>query len=242
MARSDQRKANAQNQANFKQSQAQAQGQFDSQMDQSVQRRVSDAQKAGIHPLFAMGASVGASPTLQSGNAPRVQTGSGMGDALARVADRIGQSAMNKASANRDEAEAALLNSQRKKLEQDFVSRGHDGASVTTTPYPDPGEDVVFGPAEYVNPMVNTSKATGIESGTHPGTIDVMTTDGRKVNIPSPNIGLDEVAQIDYVYQRAIHKGTDVMMAIDQKMRQLGKQFTKEQWTKLKKALSGGKR
>lgn len=215
MARSDQRKANRQNQANFLASQKQAQGQFDAQMDQSIQRRVSDASKAGIHPLFAMGASVGASPTLHSGTPPQIETGSGMGNALARVADRIGQSRMNNAAAERDEAEAALLNSQRKRLEGNFQSRGRDGASVKTFPYgTNPGPEVVFGPPEHYNPQVATSSRVGVESGTHPGTIDVITPDSRKVNIPSPNIGLDEVAQIDYVYQRAIHKGTDAMMAV----------------------------
>ena len=41
-----------------------AREQFDAQMDESIQRRIADAEKAGIHPLFAMGASVGAAPTL----------------------------------------------------------------------------------------------------------------------------------------------------------------------------------
>ena len=33
--------------------------QFNAQMDTSIQRRVVDAKKAGIHPLFALGGSVG---------------------------------------------------------------------------------------------------------------------------------------------------------------------------------------
>ena len=49
---------------------AQAQAQFDAQMDESIQRRVKDAELAGIHPLFAMGASSGASPTISAGGTP----------------------------------------------------------------------------------------------------------------------------------------------------------------------------
>lgn len=64
-----------------KQQNAMAQAQFDSQMDESIQRRVADAKKAGIHPLYALGASSGASPTI-SGQA---ETGSGMGDAIAQA-------------------------------------------------------------------------------------------------------------------------------------------------------------
>lgn len=56
-----------------------AQAQFDAQMDQTIQRRVADAKQAGIHPLYALGASSGASPTI-SGQA---ETGSHMGDAIA---------------------------------------------------------------------------------------------------------------------------------------------------------------
>lgn len=50
-----------------KKARKQAQAQFNAQMDQSIQRRVIDAKKAGVHPLFALGASVGASPTISAG-------------------------------------------------------------------------------------------------------------------------------------------------------------------------------
>lgn len=106
----------------------QAQAQFDAQMDQSVQRRVKDAQAAGVHPLFAMGASVGTSPTMSVGGSSGLS--GGVADAIAAVSRQLGQTSANRARAKRDEAEAALINSQRKKLEQELVSRGHDGAQA----------------------------------------------------------------------------------------------------------------
>ncbi len=196
----------------------QAQGQFDQQMDHSVRRRVEDAKRAGIHPLFAMGASVGASPTLHGGQPP---TGSATGDILANLAGRLGQIDLNKASAERDrasakrdEAEAAYLNSRRAMLTNEAGSRGRDGAAITYPMGAKPGPEVVYGPAEYVNPLVPTSKAVGIESGTRPGTIDVKLPDGRTVNLLSPNIGMDEISQGDYLIQRARHYTTDAMWAL----------------------------
>jgi hypothetical protein len=213
------RRADKRQWAAYQQQLKQSQGQFDAQMDTSVQRRVADAKKAGIHPLFAMGASVGASPTLSAGQVP---SGRGVTDAISGLAEAMGTIDLNRANAEsarsearRNEAEAAYLDSRRAMLGQDLASRGRDGAGVKTYPLgTKPGPEVVFGPAEYFNPQVATSKRIGVESGTHPGSIDVITPDGRTVNIPAPNIGLDEIAQLDYVYQRAIHKGSDYMMAI----------------------------
>lgn len=165
-------------------SRAEARRQFDLQMNQSVQRRVKDAQAAGIHPLFAMGANVGASPTF---HAP---SGSAMGDALSRIGSRLANAkiARESAGAARDEAEAALLDSERKRLEQQFASRGHDGASVKTYPYgTEKGPEIVFGPAMYEPPRLPTSKRPGVQSGTIPAMVDVMGTDGRSHTVPNPD-------------------------------------------------------
>lgn len=194
-----------------------AQGQFDAQMDQTIQRRIADAKKAGIHPLFAMGASSGASPTMRAGGEP---TGSAAGDALSSLGQSLALKAMNEAnvraanaSATRDEAEAGLINSQKKRLEGEAISRGHDG--VKTFPYgTNPGPDIQFGPAEFYNPQVPTSKRTGVRSGTQPGIVEVQLPDGRKVELYDPDLGLDEIGQLKYAYERAIHAGTDAMVAV----------------------------
>lgn len=125
----------------------QSKKQFKMQMDESIQRRVADAQKAGVHPLFALGASVGASPTNV--------VGSGVGDALGNIgaaidrkirskgekasaaaeADRVdkltaAQINQANAAAGRDAAEAALLASQQRRLETDMYSTGHDHSAL----------------------------------------------------------------------------------------------------------------
>ncbi|AXL14867.1 DNA pilot protein [Microviridae sp.] len=197
-------------QKNFKSLQAQAQGQFDAQMDTSVQRRVADAKKAGVHPLFALGSTVGSSPTLSAGaSAP---TGSGLGDAISGMADRMGlkdlnraQTENNLASARRDDAEAAYLNSQRAKLQSDLASRGHDGAR--TYPYGEQpaGAGTQFGPATYYSPEIPQSKSLGVVAGTRPGEIEVQFKDGSKMHLYDPDLGLDEIGQVRYVFERMLH-------------------------------------
>lgn len=233
----EQRSANKQNQKNWAYQMAQSQKQFDAQMDQSVQRRVKDAQAAGVHPLFALGASVGASPTLSSGGAPRVQTGSGMGDALARVADRIAQTDMNRARAERDEAEAALLNSQRKRLEQEMISRGHDGAGVKTYPYGEKpvveyGPDSPRGKPTYFSPEIpQHGKNPGVVAGTRPGEVRVRMADGSEMNLYDPDLGLDEIGQVRYVFQRALYYDSKASAWTKKKVRQL--------WNEAKRKVRG---
>lgn len=181
--------------------------QFDAQMDTSIQRRVADARKAGIHPLFALGASVGASPTSHVGGTPT--RGSAAGTALARISERISNAEIRKS-----EAEAYLANAQAKKIEQETISRGHDGMAVKTFAYgTNPGPDIRYGPAEFYNPQIPVSKSPGVVAGTLPGTVDVVFPDGRRIRTYSSELEADEIKQIDILYQRAVHKGADGFMA-----------------------------
>lgn len=224
-----------------------AKKQFNEQMDSSISRRVDDAKRAGIHPLFALGSSAGASPTLSSGG--------GLGDTarsiekLGRLPQQQSQAAQSKALAaaaiRRDESAAALDDARAAIARQTFDSRGRDGISkapgVKIYGYDEaqPGGEVAFGPQEFFNPQVATSKRVGVESGTHPGTVDAILPDGRTVNIPSQNLGLDEVAQIDYVYQRAVHKGADAMMAVHNYLK--GMYPTGLTWKGKRRSLKGPK-
>lgn len=165
---------------------AQAQAQFDAQMDQSVQRRVKDAKQAGVHPLFALGASVGSSPTISSGNAPESNP---MQSALTSMARTLGVIEQNRASAKRDEAEAALLDSERARIEQDMRSKGSDATKTPEAPEFPPA------PTGYRNP----GRGEGGQAGRFPDRIRVVDTAGNEYDLPNPDLGLDEVGQIEYV-------------------------------------------
>lgn len=122
--------------------------QFDAQMDETIQRRVTDAKKAGIHPLYALGASSGASPTASiSGQS---STGSIIGTGIAEAGRQI-QSAMDPvsraqvrqldASAGRDEAEALYIASKTKREEQEAIS-GPVSTFPATEPSPFRGKPI----------------------------------------------------------------------------------------------------
>lgn len=188
--------AKAQKQQNklYKAQMAQSASQFAAQMDESVTRRVKDAKTAGIHPLFAMGASVGASPTITTGGTP--PSGQGPASAISRMAASLGVIEQNRASAKRDEAEAQLMDSERARIEQDLRSQGSDSPGIGTTTT---GGDIVLGPADYVTPRRETSQRPGVVSGTVPARIQLKDEFGKNYTLPNPEAGLDEVAQIEYV-------------------------------------------
>lgn len=214
-------KEHRQNMRLYRDQMAQAQSQFDAQMDQSIQRRVKDAQTAGIHPLFAMGASVGASPTLtaSAGSAPR----SRQGESIEALAESLGMIQQNRARARRDEAEAMYFDSLTAKNRQEFDSRGRDGVKTFPLGTKSAG-DLAAKPVgtgiadegggfDYYRPEVPMSAKSGVRAGTAPGTMKIKMPDGRTISHYDPDLGLDEIGQINYLYQRAIHKGTDAMVA-----------------------------
>lgn len=179
--------------------------QFEQQMDHALRRRVEDAKRAGVHPLFAMGASVGASPTMQAGNPP---TGSAVGDAIARLGEAMGTVGMNRAAARRDEAEAQYLDSLKKRIESDLNSRGRDGAR--TYAYGEKEAPALqFGPAEFFAPQVPSMSRKGVAAGQHPRDIDIMLPDGRTIQIYNPDLGLDEIGQVRYIVDRTKLWATD---------------------------------
>lgn len=179
--------------SSHKQSLAQAQEQFNAQMDQSVQRRVADAKKAGIHPLFALGASVGASPTLSAGGADPgggILAG-GIGKLSAAIMEATGQKKLN-------EAQAAYYSALAAKTEQDGAARGRDGVQGSVNPV-DTGPDVVYGAPEFVPPQVAFSKSPGVESGTHPSRRDFLDSSGNRYQGFAPGTNMDEVGQLEYL-------------------------------------------
>ena len=178
-----------------KKARRQAQHQFDQQMDYSVQRRVADARKAGIHPLFALGASVGASPTTLAGD-------TSMQDALGRAGENVarGARASSAAALDRrriesqikvDEAQASYYNSLAARTGQEINSRGSDGARVFAYDTAPEAPDIQYGPYELVSPEVKYSKSPGVQAGTQPSSMEVMMPNGEKILVPAS----DEVAE-----------------------------------------------
>ena len=184
---------------------------FRQQMDETIQRRVADAVKAGLHPLAALGISSGASSSL-AGASPTggavTDAVRGLGEALARAEIRL-----KNAGAKKEESEAALADSKTATLAHHLAARGRDGLQLIENPsgntvgfFPhkanELGDGFVFGPAEHYNPQVATSKKRGVESGTHPGTTEFEMPDGQIVRLPSSAMEADEVKQVIYIFQR----------------------------------------
>lgn len=114
-----------------------AREQFAAQMDESVQRRVKDAQAAGIHPLFALGGSVGASPTVSTGGyaQPPASTGSGIGDALGAIFNLINATTKQRTTESRvDEVDAQLKAAQLARMQEWAASSGRDKIGAPTAP------------------------------------------------------------------------------------------------------------
>lgn len=214
--------------------------QFNAQMDQSIQRRVKDAQAAGIHPLFALGASVGASPTLHAGQS---DTGSMIGEAIAGAGRAATNYAASKglqrvqaaqirsaeASATRDEAEAQLALSRAKTIEQEFTSRGHDGFSGEAKLYPygekPASHGLVFGPAKHVAPEVPYSQSMGVRAGNIPERIRVVGRDGRAIDVINPELEFEFLPELLWARQKAQYWTTDQMTKFEQWMKRNGIRF-----------------
>ena len=165
----------------------QAQQQFDQQMDASVQRRVADAKKAGIHPLFALGASVGASPTLSVGGP------SGAADIVARSAAGAGRKILDaqiaalEAETSKSNAEAYLAASQAKRTETEMASTGRDN---------DPLQEMVVAPLRRAT--IWNKQYTGPEKPPGPPHLYKRWYDNarkRDIWLINQEAGLDELGQ-----------------------------------------------
>ena len=93
----------------------------------AVQRRVADAQAAGLHPLFALGAVTGSSPAIQAGGLAgsgpaRFGGSSGAGMAAQRAfSDALLQSERSKTALNIAEADRAAAEAARARQEANYV-------------------------------------------------------------------------------------------------------------------------
>jgi hypothetical protein len=148
--------------------------QFDQQMDHSIRRRVLDARRSGIHPLFALGASVGASPTITAGQASN-QT------AASRAAGRLATN-LAEAEIAKTEAEAMLAASKARTEDQLRQSVGRDVPEITHQMLPK---------RRTFYPEATSHRAA------RPLYIPVRDPDsGRDIRLFNPELGLDEIGQV----------------------------------------------
>lgn len=172
----------------------------------AIARRVRDAKEAGIHPLFALGASVGYSPSFS--------TGSAVGDALRyggkaladvtrenRAKETVGLHdplylanvrAAN-ASASRDEAQAVYTLSQNAREATAARSRGLDAAIAA-----DPS---AFGSQSLWTPVASEVMSArpgeaSIQAGPNqPGMIELnYGTHGRSMSIPRQDVADSDIS------------------------------------------------
>lgn len=187
-----------------------AQAQFDAQMDQTLQRRVKDAQLAGIHPLFGLGASANVSPTLSAGG-DSSSAGAPMANALGKAGGMLAQ-----ASIAKTQAEAQLAAAQAARIRQDMDSQGRDAAALTVFGDPrkidavgrtvtpsnpsDPAALAITRPAEDT-----AQKAPGVRAGETPLWVEIRGADGKLTRTLNPELEWDELihpAVITYGWNR----------------------------------------
>lgn len=164
--------------------QAEARRQFDEQMKKSVQYRVADAKAAGIHPLFALGASVGASPTSAVGTAP--PTGSAAGDALQGLGAALiqAQTRQANAAAGKDEVEAQLVDSTVKRLNQQALVGPPQEIEPAEKNPKNYGGGLVYRPEV---PLAKENTQGSVRLGNVPEQITINTSQG-PVDVPNPEM------------------------------------------------------
>lgn len=171
--------------------------QFDAQMDQTIQRRVADAEKAGIHPLFAMGASAGASPTSSVTN-----SGAG-GKAAAALSEELTRAQIRKTNAEADTevAEARVLSSAAQ-ADQALASTGRDlpaqAKAGLVAGEPDAGNPKV----EILPRAVTATKERGVAAGRAPLFEEFVDDKGNVIRTYSTDSQMDELRQIDVAQQQ----------------------------------------
>ncbi|UDN67900.1 DNA pilot protein [robinz microvirus RP_178] len=162
----------------------------------AIARRVRDAQEAGIHPLFALGSSVGYSPMLQTRSAGAAATSLGTSlqsialDAEAKRTSGV-ISALDAAQiraltsqSNRDEALAQQALSEVAKNRSALNGTGIGRGEII--------EDELLGLGPYVTQPAQVTAARGNDPSTaagpaRPGIVEYQLSDGSTVRLPDQN-------------------------------------------------------
>lgn len=166
-----------------RQSQAWSREQFRELQDRSIQNRVIDAKKAGIHPLYALGMSPGPSVPFIAGQSA---SGNALGEGISRAGRSLeaavrtrrttplvkAQIRREEAAAARDEAAAAQIRSAMKRAEQEANYRRPGVGSVK--------------PHQVAG--VSSDEVRIYPEGAMPGTVAKWMPSGRPFRVTNPEL------------------------------------------------------
>lgn len=191
------------------------------QFETSAQTRVKDAKAAGLHPLFAMGGSMGGSPSFSTGGHPgrTTETGSALGRGIQRAGQGIAQAMKPKsplilAELNERAARTDHIREQTRQLKLDEQRANHTRASEQPWDEgPDPKTGVAIlkalprgrlkGRNRDPLPQNRPRRITPTTSASAYSTL--VRPDGTKIKIFDKEAQADELNQAYIAYQEILH-------------------------------------
>lgn len=168
-----------------------------------IRWKVKDAKKAGIHPLYALGASSNISPTLPAGDTlgasvaeAAASVGRGMvGKKQSELIDQQIQESKSRQMLNEAQSVALAGQDTARQGARTFGDANLDVAmGVQTWPPPDSKQEIV----EVVPTQVPTTKPgdRSTKAGNQPFFVEYTRKDGTIGRALNPDLGMDEVGQV----------------------------------------------
>ncbi len=195
--------------------------------NRAYQDRVADAEKAGLHPLFALGSSANYSPTSATPQYPRSGSyaGEGIAQAGADIAKGMRRSEELKVSNEihglrvekmkreiaLDDAELLRRASDLKMSEQQSLYWGDANAGITSTGSPE-AKTYPFG--TKVGPPLNMRPLSATGRMSIPLRAEMIADDGWRYRMLNPDANMDELAEADLVWQWTMRKTRQARLAL----------------------------
>ena len=188
--------------------------------DSAMQRRVADAEKAGLHPLFALGTGASTGAGVKFGGDSGSALGEGIAGAGRAVAKGIDKHEYNQRMRRNDDQSAALQIAQVRNLNSrsDWVDQQAADSKAKVA------EQDVWGTGNFRGGPDATQGVTGQETRTIPPKVQTRTAEERptvmhaNLSFPefielvgqgearmmglNPDAGMDEIGQAYYVYKK----------------------------------------
>lgn len=143
-----------------------------------IQYRVNDAKKAGIHPLYALGASSAISPTLPAGGDV-----SGLNQAAANIGN-MGKSKTDQLNRRLIEANIANVEAQTAKTTIEGQNLARQGSRVDLQPF-DPSPYINRANRRHTDTISDIERKTGVQYLTKPGLTRLSVGNGQTITVPN---------------------------------------------------------